>query len=237
MTTKIALYTLVNESSEPEFEGPMGCCKGDICGDLRLYLESTGVFEWPFQVWNNDQKSQIKMKLERLNPIGDKVYVVQMSDGGEDTRVDTGKCTFDKAFGQSGGVGSRGGLVVDEISLPDSEPDAFPPLRSSQVSAEDSDIPKFDLKFVLVPEEAMEKYKSGHARLKQELQLISLDDFIWSLKSFDVNSVGVVELHCGECMKDIEGSIGDHNKNIIHNLFANFKNSHIMVNAHICNWC
>jgi hypothetical protein len=128
-------------------------------------------------------------------------------------------------------------LVADEISLSDSEQDAFLPPGSSRVSTEDSDIPEFDLKSVLVPKEAMEKYKSGHACLKRELQLISLDDHIWSLKSFDVNSVGVVKLHCGECMKDIGGSSGDHNKSTIHNLFANFKNSHIMANAHIRNWC
>jgi hypothetical protein len=57
------------------------------------------------------------------------------------------------------------------------------------------------------------------------------------LKSFDNNNVGVVKLQCGDCQKDFGGSSGDHSKSTIHNLFANFKKSHIMSNAHIRNWC
>jgi hypothetical protein len=73
--------------------------------------------------------------------------------------------------------------------------------------------------------------------LKKELKLISLEDHIWTLKSFDNNNVGVVKLQCGECQKDFGGGSGDHSKSTIHNLFSNFKKSHIMSNAHIRNWC
>jgi hypothetical protein len=36
MPTKVALYTLHSEASSPELEGPMGCCEGDTCADLRM---------------------------------------------------------------------------------------------------------------------------------------------------------------------------------------------------------
>jgi hypothetical protein len=64
-----------------------------------------------------------------------------------------------------------------------------------------------------------------------------LEDHVWTLKSFDNNNVGVVKLQCGECQKDFGGGSGDHSKSTIHNLFANFKKSYIILNAHICNWC
>jgi hypothetical protein len=112
-----------------------------------------------------------------------------------------------------------------------------PPPESSRVSRSDVEIPEFDLQSLLIPQEAIDKYKMCHARLKKELKLISLEDHIWTLKSFDNNNVGVVKLQCGECQKDFGGGSGDHSKSTIHNLFANFKKSHIMSNAHICNWC
>jgi hypothetical protein len=87
--TKVALYTLENESCEPVFEGPIGCCEGDTCRDLRSRLESTGIINWPFQFWDSDQKCRIKMKLERLNHIEDRIYVVRRDEEGTD--AETGK--------------------------------------------------------------------------------------------------------------------------------------------------
>jgi hypothetical protein len=46
MPTKVALYTLQTETSALELEGPMGCCEGDTCADLRVHLEAAGVLEW-----------------------------------------------------------------------------------------------------------------------------------------------------------------------------------------------
>jgi hypothetical protein len=45
MPTKVALYTLQSEASAPELEGPMGCCEGDTCADLRVRLEAAGVLD------------------------------------------------------------------------------------------------------------------------------------------------------------------------------------------------
>jgi hypothetical protein len=53
------------------------------------------------------------------------------------------------------------------------------------------------------------------------------------LNSWDQNGVGVVKVHCIECMKDFGGCAGDHNKVAISNLFNNFRKSHVMNNAYI----
>jgi hypothetical protein len=97
MPTKVALYTLQSEASTPELEGPMGCCEGDTCVDLHVRLEAAGVLDWSFQFWNYDQKCRIKNKMERLNPIGNNVYVIRCSDVGSEL----GKRTFEEAFGDT----------------------------------------------------------------------------------------------------------------------------------------
>jgi hypothetical protein len=56
MPTKVALYTLQSEASTLELEGPMDCCEGDTCADLRVRLEVAGVLDWSFQFWDYDQK-------------------------------------------------------------------------------------------------------------------------------------------------------------------------------------
>jgi hypothetical protein len=46
-----------------------------------------------------------------------------------------------------------------------------------------------------------------------------------------------VKLYCWECEKDFGGSSGDHSKTMVHNLFTNFKKSHILSNRHVRAWC
>jgi hypothetical protein len=233
MPTKVALYTLQSEASAPELEGPMGCCEGDTCADLCVHLEAAGVLDWSFQFWDYDQKCRIKNKMERLNPIGNNVYVIRCSDVGSEL----GKCTFEEAFGDTLDADLGFTVGVEEPAVIEALSDSVPPPESSRVSRSDIEIPEFDLQSLLVPQEAIDKYKMCHARLKKELKLISLEDHVWTLKSFDNNNVGVVKLQCGKCQKDFGGGSGDHSKSTIHNLFANFKKSHIMSNAHIRNWC
>lgn len=49
--------------------------------------------------------------------------------------------------------------------------------------------------------------------------------------------MGVVKIHCGECNKDSGGNGGDHSRSAIHNLFGNFKKSHLHSTLHIKQWC
>jgi hypothetical protein len=233
MPTKVAFYTLQLKALALELEGPMGCCEGDTCVDLRVCLEVARVLDWSFQFWNYDQKCRIKNKMERLNPIGNNVYVIWCSDVGSEL----GKRTFEEAFGDTLDADLGFTVGVEEPVVIEALSDFVPPPESSRVSGSDVEIPEFDLQSLLVQQEAIDKYKMCHARLKKELKLISLEDHVWTLKSFDNNSVGVVKLQCGECQKDFGGGSEDHRKSTIHNLFANFKKSHIMSNAHIRNWC
>jgi hypothetical protein len=101
------------------------------------------------------------------------------------------------------------------------------PTDSSRVSGNAELGSMNDLKSTLLPKEVLDKYLIVVSKLKRELALIDLEDHSWHLKSWDLNDVAVVKLFCGECNKDFGGTNGDHSKSAIHNLFANFKKSHI----------
>ena len=94
-----------------------------------------------------------------------------------------------------------------------------------------------NLKLTLLPKEVLNKYLIAILKLKKELALIDLEDHSWHLKSWDLNDVAVMKLFCRECNKDFGGSNGDHSKSATHNLFANFKKSHIQSTQHISSWC
>jgi hypothetical protein len=179
----------------------MGCCEGDTCADLHVRLEATGVLDWSFQFLDYDQKCRIKNKMERLNPIGNNVYVIRCSDVGSEL----GKRTFEEAFGDTLDVDLEFTVGVEEPAIIEALSDFVPPPESNRISRSDVEIPEFDLQSLLVPQEAINKYKMCHARLKKELKLISLEDHVWTLKSFDNNNFGVVKLQCGECQKDFGG--------------------------------
>ena len=46
----------------------------------------------------------------------------------------------------------------------------------------------------------------------------------------------MVKLHCVDCRRDIGRSNGDHSKTILHNLFSNFKKSHMCDISHVKSW-
>jgi hypothetical protein len=52
-----------------------------------------------------------------------------------------------------------------------------------------------------------------------------------------VNDIRAVKVHCAKCGKDFGSSTGDHSKSAVHNLFMNFKKSHLMSTIHFRNWC
>jgi hypothetical protein len=74
-------------------------------------------------------------------------------------------------------------------------------------------------------------------KLKKKMALIDFEDHEWQSKLWDLNGIHVVKVFYGECNKDFEGTSGDHLKNTIYNLFANFKKSHIQSTLHIRSWC
>ena len=62
-----------------------------------MCLEATGILDWSFQFWKYDQKYRIKNKMEKMNLIGNNVYVIQYSD----VDSELGKRTFEEAFGDT----------------------------------------------------------------------------------------------------------------------------------------
>jgi hypothetical protein len=65
---------------------------------------------------------------------------------------------------------------------------------------------------------------------------LNLDDNLWHLQLYDENGVAVVKFYYSECKKDFGGQIGEHSKAIIHNLFNNFRVSHVVSTIHAKAW-
>ena len=89
----------------------------------------------------------------------------------------------------------------------------------------------------LLSDEVMKKYNGVVPKLKKDLENVDMADHDWHLKTYDLNSVGVMKIHCCECNKEFCGATRDHSKSVIANLFANFKKSHLHSTLHIKQWC
>ena len=126
----------------------------------------------------------------KAEPYREQRYVIRCSDVGSKL----GKCTFEEAFGNTLDVDLGFTVEMEEPLVIEALSDYVPPPKSSRVSGSDIEILEFDLQSLLVPQEAIDKYKMSHARLKKELKLILLEDHIWTLKSFDNNNIGIVKL-------------------------------------------
>jgi hypothetical protein len=94
-----------------------------------------------------------------------------------------------------------------------------------------------DFQSFLLTKDVVERYLLAKKKLCLDLKNICQYDHTWKLKILDVNDIEVVKVHYAECGKDFGSSIGDHSKSIVHNLFMNFKKSHLMSVVHIKNWC
>lgn len=88
-----------------------------------------------------------------------------------------------------------------------------------------------DFKSMLVPKDAMERYVHAAKRLRADWKRILLEDHVWSLKSWDHDSVYVVKIFYGECKKEFRSMVGNHKAVNIQNLFANLKKSYLMCTA------
>jgi hypothetical protein len=91
------------------------------------------------------------------------------------------------------------------------------------------------LKSSNIAKEIEEKYVRAAMKLRTELAALNCGDNMWHLRSWD--EVVVVKLYCGECKKGFGGEIGDHSKQAIHNLFNNFKVSHVTSTLHAKAYC
>ena len=80
-STKI--YAIEIEGDAPKYVGPVNVKLDWTYANLRDYLQDNYVLDWPFQFWDIEESSRIRVKLERLNTIPLKVYVIQDLAGEE----------------------------------------------------------------------------------------------------------------------------------------------------------
>ena len=103
---------------------------------------------------------------------------------------------------------------------------------SSRVSGSTT---KSDFQSQILTEYVLDRYLIAEKKLCQELKNICQDDHEWKFKTVDVNGVGLVKVYYARCGKDFGSSSGDHSKSGVHNLFMDFKKSHLMSTMHIRN--
>jgi hypothetical protein len=236
MAYRTKLYSLQDESNKPKWVGPIDADPGESYSKLRFRLEEWTVFQWKFDFWDDEEKCRLNQVLERLNTIQDTVYVIKSEDEEppckrqrlpEDVVLDSIEGLVDGLGNEKPPNSSLGEHIVDLVG-------------SSEIGARIGDGEsggEVNVKSTLVPLEIMNKYQRGEEKLRKELGLISLEDHMWCLKSWDKDGVGVVKLFCEECGKDCGGSSGDHSKITINNLFSNFRKNHLLSNQHVRNWC
>lgn len=76
MALKVKLYTIDDEESAPEFQSPLPATKEDTYATFRLFLESEGLVDFPFDFWLPDDKIRCLPKFEKFNAVGGEVFVI-----------------------------------------------------------------------------------------------------------------------------------------------------------------
>lgn len=235
MASSTKIFAIEIEGDTPEYVGPINYVELDwTYANLRDYLQNNSVLDWQFQFWDIEESSRIRVKLERLNTIPSKVYVIQDSVVGERLvkcpRVGDASVVFDSI-----GTGVSKFPDCDPVEIPDEDGLQQNLASTSVVSHTETTLPLLNSK--VISKDVLQWYTKGEDKLRKDLAHITLEDHIWMLKSWDQNGVAVVKLWCEECKKSIGGDSGDHTKAGVTNLFSNFKKSHIMSVGHAKNYC
>jgi hypothetical protein len=234
MALRVKLYSLPDDLSDPKYVGPLPANDNDTYAQFREFLEKEGLLDRPFNFWVVEDKCRLPSKFEKFNAIGTEVFVARRSEvkGGPSKRQKIGEslsAILDPAMNVP--------EPVEFLECDSEDVGPWEPASSSRVGGIDEEPAKTHLTSELVPKEVIEKYQQQEQKLKRELVQISLEDHLWYLKLWDANGVGIVKIHCGECVKDFRGNTGDHHNHAISNLFANFKKHHLTTNAYIRSLC
>ena len=190
---RITLWTLADESTEPEYFG-----KVDIGGALTLealqkILENNEILDWPFEFWDVDDKRRIRKKLEWLTTICLEVHAIHFEEGDADSnkhrRLPNGSFLP---------INMECDPITEDIGQV--EVASLDPIEqvvgSSRVSgdANSSEVDHIPLKSKLLSSEVMDQYLERAKKLRAELKRIALSNHNWWLKSFDLNGSRVVKL-------------------------------------------
>lgn len=233
---KVKLYSVANENSPPELVSPFVCQTSDTYHDLRQRLESLGCLDWAFEFWDFDDQCRIRQKFEVMNPVTERVYVIPREDDNGGGAFKRQRLDMVEENASNDVDQQPSGEISDwnEDFICEAEP---MPKDATAVELEDVvEVPNY-LTSTLLSDEVMAKYNGAVLKLKKELANMDFADHLWNLKTYDLNGVGVVKIHCGECNKEFGGATGDHSKSIVANLFTNFKKSHLHSTLHIKQWC
>jgi hypothetical protein len=185
--------------------------------------------DFPFDFCIREDKKRMLPRFERFNVVGKEVIVI--CKVGVDPDVSKRrKINVDHGVDQNSEFGAEDIKEILGSNNGDGDAKFLQPWSSSRVGDEEETPPKTHLESQIVPKEIMYKYLQTEEKLRRET--VSLDDNIWYLKSWDANGLGMVKIHCGECVKDFGGNTGEHNNLTISNLFANFRKHHLNTTAH-----
>ena len=79
--------------------------EGKFYTNFRLRLETKGAVDWPFLLWDVEDKVRIKIMLERLNTILPWMHVIPVEsnyvDVAKHRRVDGESCVFESASSEA----------------------------------------------------------------------------------------------------------------------------------------
>lgn len=78
-TWKVKLYSLSFEQSPKEYEGSIEYVEDETLSKLRIRLKKAEIMEFSFDFWDDEIKCRIKPRLERLNKVGEKVFLIPIT--------------------------------------------------------------------------------------------------------------------------------------------------------------
>jgi len=64
---------------------------------------------------------------------------------------------------------------------------------------------------MLISIDEIEKYNVEVVKLGKELELMDFADYLWNLKSYNLNGIPIVKIHYEKC-KEFGGIVGDYSK-------------------------
>ena len=120
MSSSTKIFAIESEGDAPEYVGPVNVGLDWTYANLRDYLQDNSVLDWQFQFWDIEESSKIRVKLERLNTIPLKVYVIQDLVVG-DRLVKRGRVGDASVVFDSIDIGAPRFLDCDPIEIPDED--------------------------------------------------------------------------------------------------------------------
>jgi len=224
MKMSVKIYFKKNEGDQVKLLSPLDIEDDASLDDLRSRLQNLNVFKClnVFQFWDVQEGCWIDVNFEALNLVRECVHLIpkQPNELGPSKQPWLGNAPFSVEL-----VGTTNvDVELDAAACPGAPCStnnfwANPPLAST--SEEHLDIDGPALKSMLLFGDVLLWYTNGEDKVYTELKLVSMDDYSWSLRSWNQLGAPIVKVYYNECRNFIGGSTGKHTKNTVTNLFLN----------------